>query len=125
MTTAAKANAIVGSIMSWWSCKSMDDPIEFVNIHIKQQRIISAHQRSCINACVVEYNVTHEYPPLLPPLVHITADGPDMGEILAEVNLYGSLVGSMMDPSAHTRPEMPLAIGVMEQHPEMRIGVQL
>ena len=127
LANAATTNAIVVSIMSWWSCKSMGEPTEFLNIHIEQQRIINAHQQSHINACVVEYNVTHEYPALisLPPLVQITADGPDMGEILAEDNLHGSLVGSVMDPSVYTRPEMPFAIGVMERHPEIRIGVQL
>ena len=71
--------------------------------------------------------MNHEYPALLslPPLVQITADGPDMGEILAEDNLYGSLVGCMMEPSVYTRPETPFAMGVMERHPEIRIGVQL
>ena len=58
LANAATANAIVVSIMSWGSCKSMGEPAEFLNIHIEQQRIISAHQQSYINAYVVEYDMT-------------------------------------------------------------------
>ena len=59
--------------------------------------------------------MTHQLPVLLPlpPSVHITADGPDMGEILPDGNLCGSMVGSLMHLVVCTGPELAFCVGLL------------
>ena len=119
--TADAADAIVASIMAWWPCKSMGEPQEFLNIHLVRDRnakTISAHQQPYIQRIVGKYGMTHQLPALLPlpPSVHITADGPDMGELLPDGNLYGSIVGSLMHLVVCTRPELAFCVGLLARH---------
>ena len=109
-----QADASFGSLMSWWPYNRVSRLRSLLTIHIAgdtKAETIDARQQPYISACVPQEGVTHEHPALLPlrPLVHITHDEPDKGNLIPEHNIYGSLVGSMIHLGVCAKPEMPFA----------------
>jgi transposase InsO family protein len=113
------ADSLIAEIASWWPC-TVQAADRFLGIEVTRDTVmgtLTMHQDTYIQSMVSRYGCADEHGALLPlpPSVHFTKNGTDMGEFLPEGNLYRNLVGSLNHLSQCTRPDITYAVGLLSR----------
>ena len=118
--TAAEADALVDMVASMFAIRALGEPQDFLGIRITRDRVvrtITIDQEDKALALAAAAGVAGERRGVpMAPDVYSGLKARQVGEPMAELEQYQSVIGSLLHLAQCTRPDIALAVGVLASY---------